>query len=121
MGHLLPFNNFTFDAIRESIEFVLNPKTQEQAKKVSIAFRDRINTPVETAVWWVEHVGKTAGAPLLKSSAVTLNSFVYHSFDVIGVLVLGLFLWICISIFVIRKLCCSKREKSQNIKKQKLK
>lgn len=34
------------------------------------------------AIWWVEHVAATKGAPFTKSSSTFLSGYVYHSLDI---------------------------------------
>lgn len=41
-------------------------------------YHDQLNTPLETAIYWVEHVAKYKGSPHLKSVAVDLPYYVYH-------------------------------------------
>lgn len=76
---------------------------------VAVAFRDRMHSPAETAVWWVEHVAKTGGAPFAKSSAINLSALEYHSLDVLLVLISTIILFNVVFVFIIKKVCCSKR------------
>lgn len=45
----------------------------ENAKKLSKAFKDRPNTPLETAVWWTEYVGRGNGSPYIRSEAANMS------------------------------------------------
>lgn len=42
---------------------------QDSAKKVSSVFRDRPQPPLETAVYWIEHVARHGGTHLRPASA----------------------------------------------------
>lgn len=46
-------------------------------------FTRRPQTAKETAVWWVEHVIATRGAPLVQLKTYEMSSFVYYSLDAI--------------------------------------
>lgn len=117
MGYILSYQNFTVEAIRDAVAYALNLETQNQARKVSMAFRDRMHSPAETAVWWVEHVAKTGGAQFGKSNAINLSAFEYHSLDVLVVLVSTIFVFNVLLVLLIKKVCCSKRQ--NEAKKQK--
>lgn len=65
-----------------------------RALQLSQIFNQRQNTPLQTAVWSVEHVLQHGGlaVELLHSPGIELNWFVYHSLDSL-VLLLAL-LWL---------------------------
>lgn len=89
------------------------------AEKVSFAFRNRPLSPVETAVWWIEHVIATGGMDLARTDSMKMNWFVYHSIDVVGTLVAG-FLVIAILAYRVAKFCCCRR-KAEKLSQKKLK
>lgn len=82
MGEIVHYENITEETIRAAIEKSLELGTQENAKKVSFSYRNRPQKPIETAVWWVEHVAATGGAPLTKSISTYLPGYIYHSVDI---------------------------------------
>ncbi|KAI4496532.1 hypothetical protein M0804_000342 [Polistes exclamans] len=45
-------------------------KYRDNVKKLSKAFRDRPSSPLETAVWWIEYVGRGNGLAYIRSDAV---------------------------------------------------
>lgn len=53
----------------------------EQAKLTSERYRNLLKNPVETAVFWVEHVAKNKGAPHLRSVAVDLTFYQLYNLD----------------------------------------
>jgi len=77
----------------------------DAAKVVSHSFHHRPQQALHTAIWWVEHVAHTGGAPLLKPSAVEMSRFVYYSLDVYAVLALVLGSIIASWVWLLR-LCC---------------
>lgn len=58
----------------------------DNAKLVSYSYKHRPHTALESAIWWVEYVGNTEGASLLKSTATYLSRFTYYSLDVYMIL-----------------------------------
>lgn len=51
-------------------------------KRATVSFRVRPQEPLELAIWWVEHVIATKGAPLSLSVARHINWFISNSIDV---------------------------------------
>lgn len=90
MGTIVHFEDISKDTIIEAIKFALRPETQENARKVSYSYRNRIRTPKQTAVWWVEHVAATGGAPLTKSRSENMPFYTYYSLDVYFAIIFGL-------------------------------
>lgn len=45
-------------------------------------FRDRLENPMQTAIFWIEHVIETKGAPHLQSRAAHYQTYLYYNFDV---------------------------------------
>lgn len=109
MGHIVHYEELSAKNVADAIRFALEPSTQETARKVQHSFRNRQNTPQQTAVWWAEHIANTAGAPLTKSHAVHMNAFAYHSIDVHAFLLaavatfVGSWLWLVRRVLAIRR------------------
>lgn len=53
-----------------------------QMKRSTVSFRVRPQEPLDLAIWWIEHVIATKGAPLSLSVARHINWFVYNSIDI---------------------------------------
>lgn len=53
-----------------------------QARITSERFRDRIISPMETAIYWVEYVAETKGAPHLHSGATHFAIHLFYNLDV---------------------------------------
>lgn len=80
------------NTVYEALTKALDPSFKARAKEVASSYNNRIQGPLETAIWWVEHVAETKGAPLTQPSAVHLSRFVYYSLDVYSVVALSLLL-----------------------------
>lgn len=71
---------------------------EHRAKELSEVFRHRQNKPIDTAVWWVEHLLKyKSTSETLHSYAVELNWFVFNSLDAIMLII--------VLIVVIKEVC----------------
>ncbi|XP_055920857.1 UDP-glucosyltransferase 2-like isoform X1 [Eupeodes corollae] len=115
MGTILKYEDITEATVVKAIRLVLEKPFLDNAKKVSYAFRNRPRTAKETAVWWVEHVIKTRGAPLTKSVSRHMSRFVYYSLDVYtlfaSVILISLLTWIWLMVKI-----CSLKKQQEKIK-----
>ncbi|XP_031635700.1 UDP-glucuronosyltransferase 1-3-like [Contarinia nasturtii] len=82
IGVIVQYEDITEDNIRRAINSALSSEALQNAKTVSYSFRNRPKTLLDTAVWWVEYVAETRGAPLLKSHSTNSSAFIYYSFDI---------------------------------------
>lgn len=73
---------------------------RSNAEVVSSKFKDRPNSPLDTAVFWVEYVIRHKGAPELRSVAVQLSWYQYYLLDVITV-ILGTILFSLYLVYLI--------------------
>lgn len=71
---------------------------------VSNKFKDRLNTPIDTAVFWVEYIIRHKGAPELRSVAVDLSWYQYYLLDVISIILGTIFLFLYFVYIVIFKI-----------------
>jgi glucuronosyltransferase len=101
MGVLLPYENINRDTVYEAIRKALQPRTKENAEKVSFAYKNRPMAPSKSAVFWAEYVIETNGAPFAKSAAAHLPWYIYWNLDIyITILtVMGFFIWTWIYIW----------------------
>lgn len=84
---VIRFLDLTEENLRRALNDVFNKtKYRENARRLSKAYRDRPVGPLETAVWWTEHVARGDGLPYLRSEAANLPWYQRHLLDV------GLFL-----------------------------
>lgn len=113
MGVAVHYEDITKDAMLDAINKMLDPKAMKNAKIVSHSFRNRIQTPLETAIWWVEHVAATGGAPLTKSHSVYMTPAAYYSWDVLTALAVGFFVVATSWVWFVWQCCCSSRTRSR--------
>lgn len=59
----------------------------EKVKSVSEQFRDRPMSPMDSAVYWVEHVAKHQGGLYMRSEAIDVPFYQYYLIDVAAFLV----------------------------------
>jgi glucuronosyltransferase len=101
------------------LEILKNPKYEQTGKKISKVFQDKPMKPLDTAIWWIEHVIRNPDAPIYDPVALKQGFLISNSYDVLLVLLILIFTitFIVIRIFkvVIRFLVRSK--KSDKIKR----
>ncbi|EDW64684.1 UDP-glucosyltransferase 2 [Drosophila virilis] len=83
VGLKLDYEHINVETLQQSLQELAKPSYAERALKISQVFNQRERTPLETAVWSVEHVMRHGmlAAELLQSPGIELNWFVYHSLD----------------------------------------
>ncbi|XP_078663716.1 UDP-glucuronosyltransferase 2C1-like [Branchiostoma floridae x Branchiostoma belcheri] len=113
LGVTLDFSTVTADQLYQAIlHVVTNNSYRETAARLSRLHRDQPQSPMERAVWWIEHVIQHGRLPHLRARAVELPWYQYYLLDVAAFLlsvcsaVLGT-VWCGFSLFC-RK-CCAKR------------
>ncbi|EDV54743.1 uncharacterized protein Dere_GG21135 [Drosophila erecta] len=107
MGTILNFEDIGENTVMRALKKALDKKFHDAAKAVSHSFHHRPQQALHTAIWWVEHVAHTGGAPLLKPSAVEMSRFVYYSLDVYAVLAVVLGSIIASWVWLLRHCCGS--------------
>lgn len=100
-------------AIKEAL---FNPTYDRMAKTISSRYHDRIETPLQTAVYWIEYVARHKECTHLRSPSIRFPFYKLHNLDVSIVLLL-----IVVAPFLILKLAWTKvrRFNTQVTKKQK--
>ena len=114
--------NFTETELYENIKNLMeNPKYQTKMKSISRAFRDRLQTPLEESVYWIEWFMRHPEADLQGPSA-ELNIFVRHSIDVYFAffIIISIFVYLDVKliIFLIKTFCCQNKTKTDKRKKR---
>ncbi|XP_067011529.2 UDP-glycosyltransferase UGT5 [Anabrus simplex] len=85
VGLRLDYNDITKESLLKTIRSVIDdPSYAKNMRELSSKFRDRPETPLETAVFWCEYVMRHKGAPHLRSAAKDLYLFQYLLLDVIA-------------------------------------
>lgn len=103
---------------KAAVELVENDIYLKMAKMKSFQFRDRQNTPMQTAIYWIEYTLRHRGAPHLRHLGHNLNSWEFNNADVYLFIFLGLMIVfrifniiLNISIKLIKHMCCKQKYK----------
>lgn len=113
----VPYENITSINIHNALKELLQNRTYtDNVKRMSLLFRDRPLSALDTAVYWVEYVLRHNGASHMRSEAVHLNFFQRNSYDVIAILMTLAFLLWKLTKLVCRSLyrCCGKTKLKTN-------
>ncbi|XP_023172080.2 UDP-glucuronosyltransferase 1-8-like [Drosophila hydei] len=90
-GVTVTYSKLTAETFENAIKKILtDPQYAQQVREISARFRDQHETPLERAVYWVEHVTRQKGAKYLRSAAQDLTFIEYHNLDVLVMIVGGL-------------------------------
>lgn len=116
IGSIVHYEDISQHTMAAAISEALMRKTQEKAKQVAFSYRNRPKSANETAIWWVEYVAATRGAPLLKSQLKNLNTFSYYSFDIYATAVIISVVIVSVWYFMILK--CLEKIKKLNPQQQ---
>ena len=83
IGLLQSMKDITSESFMNAIQSVLNNETiYENIKMKSEIFRTNQNSPLDTAIWWIEYVIKFEGAAHIQSSSRYMPWFRYLSLDI---------------------------------------
>ncbi|XP_055304709.1 UDP-glycosyltransferase UGT5-like [Sitodiplosis mosellana] len=81
-GVSVPYERLNEDNLKSAIRSVLtNPSYANTARLISGRYHSQMNSPMETAIHWVEHIAKFKGAPHLRSAGIDQPFYVYYSLD----------------------------------------
>jgi hypothetical protein len=84
IGLAMNLQEITEQALTDNInELLTNPKYTKNAKSRSKLFHDRLVSPLDTAIYWVEYVIRHGGAPHLRVGGLDLPWYQYFLLDVI--------------------------------------
>ncbi|XP_029025342.1 UDP-glucuronosyltransferase 2A1-like [Betta splendens] len=85
---VLDFNHLTVDELTEALQAISNqPTYRSRMQHLSALHHDRPESPLSTALFWVEFVMRNGKADHLRLASRDLNWFQYHSLDTVSVLV----------------------------------
>ncbi|XP_019631164.1 PREDICTED: UDP-glucuronosyltransferase 2B4-like [Branchiostoma belcheri] len=119
MAVSLDIHTVTSEEVYQTITTVISdPRYKEKANKVSSHLRDQPQSPMERAVWWIEHVIKHGGLPHLRSRAAELPFYQYYLLDVIA-LIVAVLSAVLLSCWKCCSFACSMCKRSNTNKKLK--
>ncbi|XP_033249072.1 UDP-glucuronosyltransferase 1-3 [Drosophila miranda] len=81
-GVIVDFGDFDEHHITRGLQTILDKGFSDNVRRSAKAFRERPQSPLELAIWWIEHVIDTRGGLLLEGRARHISWFVYNSIDV---------------------------------------
>lgn len=97
-------------------EVLTNPKYINKVTDLSVRFKDRPNTAMDSAIYWIEYVIRHKGAPFMKSPIADLNWFEFHLIDIAALIIVTVILALLILFLLVRNIC-KLMKGSQNSKK----
>uniref|UniRef100_A0A182WES9 UDP-glucuronosyltransferase n=1 Tax=Anopheles minimus TaxID=112268 RepID=A0A182WES9_9DIPT len=108
-AYVLKHTELTIESFSKAIHEVMNdPRYRENVQRLSLLFRDRPQSAMDTAVYWTEYVIRHKGAPHLRYVGADMNFWQRCSLDVFGfVTILSVLLFKLISLSCRR--CCKRR------------
>lgn len=94
---VLKFDEMNEATLKHAVDEIFNnTRYLENARKLSKAYRDRPMTPLDTAVWWTEYIGRGNGVPYVRSERVNMSWIQRNLVDVaaflIAIMVLTLYI-----------------------------
>ncbi|KAG9480648.1 hypothetical protein GDO78_012226 [Eleutherodactylus coqui] len=108
MAVMLDINKMQSQDLVDAVNTVINdPSYKDNALRISQIHHDQPVKPLDRAVFWIEFVMRHKGAKHLRPAAHDLTWYQYHLLDVIGFLLVCLFIIIYI-IMKIFSFCCRK-------------
>uniref|UniRef100_W5NN56 UDP-glucuronosyltransferase n=1 Tax=Lepisosteus oculatus TaxID=7918 RepID=W5NN56_LEPOC len=103
---ILEINKVKSNTFLQALLEVLNdPSYQMNMKKLSSLHWDQPIRPLDNAAFWIEYVIRHKGAAHLHSESYKMPWYTYHSVDVIMFLLAAVFVFIMITIAVIKFIC----------------
>lgn len=101
-------NEETF--MKALVEMLENQKYSQTVKRLSALSRDRPMSAKDTAVYWVEYVLRHCGAPHMHYPAADLNFIQNNSIDVVGFIILVVYVGFKVFKFIFRLIFCRKNK-----------
>ncbi|XP_065361634.1 UDP-glucosyltransferase 2-like [Calliphora vicina] len=121
----LQLNDITKESFKSTIvELLTNERYTKRVQQLSCQFRDQPQTPLETAIYWIEYVLRHEGAPHMRNAGTDLNYLQQYNIDVFAILAGGFVVIIFALVAVVRlmaKLLCGGKETKKSSTKNKVK
>ncbi|XP_075716873.1 UDP-glucuronosyltransferase 2A2-like isoform X3 [Rhinoderma darwinii] len=119
MAVMLDINKMQSQDLLDAVNTVIhNASYKENAMRISQIHHDQPVKPLDRAVFWIEFVMRHKGAKHLRPASHDLSWYQYHCLDVIGFLLVCLFIILYITIkifsFFCRKCCPAKRKQKRH-------
>ncbi|XP_068623982.1 UDP-glucosyltransferase 2-like [Battus philenor] len=103
IGVRLYLEDLTEDMLKNAIMDVAeNDRYRKNIVRLRSLMLDQPQTPLERAIWWIEYVLRHGGAKHLRSPAANISWAQYYEIELIGILVLIVFIKIALIIILKR-------------------
>lgn len=110
-GLKLEFKNVTAESLRWAFtELLYNPAYAAKAKLNSRIFRDRPESPMDRAIYWIEYVIRFGGADHLRSAGGDLSWYSYFLLDIMAAVAFSFLLIVLVVWFTIKRFICGSRK-----------
>lgn len=99
---MLRFSEVSANILTEKLNIILNEEQyQKSAKEKSRLFHDNPMTPLDESMFWIEYAARHKGTGHLRSHAADMPWYVYLHLDILGLLIICVF----IVVKIVLKLC----------------
>lgn len=88
---------------------------KENIKKLASLYKDQMNPPLDTAVWWIEHTIRHNGTEYMKNPLLEYSIIEFYMLDVLTICLAIILLTLIIVIYFIKFLFkfCKKSQKQK--------
>ena len=119
-GLSMNLQDFTAEQLLDNINNILQDKSyKERITKASEIFRSQVQSPVERATFWIEHVCRFGGDHL-RSAGNDLPLYSYLMLDVLALILVTIYIFIFL-LYTLLKLiankCCARAALNDTTKK----
>lgn len=105
VGRRLRYSDITESTFHDALVSIIHdPRYRERMQRLRQLMCDQKEPPLERALWWVEHVARTAGAPHLRSPALRLHWYELWMLDLLAGAAIAL-LAVLVAICALWRLC----------------
>jgi len=120
-GLTMDLHDFTAEQLFDNIHKILGDKSyKERVMKASEIFRNQVQSPMERATFWIEHICRFGGDHL-RSAGNDLPMYSYLMLDILAFILITLhiliYLFFIITRFILRK-CCAQRKQTAEVTKK---
>ncbi|KAJ6636848.1 UDP-glucosyltransferase 2 [Pseudolycoriella hygida] len=104
IAEVLYIKDLTLENICDKISLLMfHPKYKENIEIYSNAFRDRMETPMQRAIWWIQWAMRQPRRKVYNGNEKILNFLQIESVDVIGFLIIITLISFCTMIVLTKK------------------
>ncbi|XP_055915994.1 UDP-glucosyltransferase 2-like [Eupeodes corollae] len=110
----LDFNEISRENLEYSLtELLEKPSYRNKMNQISEIFRDRPLSARDSAMYWIEYVGRHKGARHIRSAGLDLAWYQYYLLDVIGLFTLAVVGVVAAILLLLKKVLGTKKSKDK--------